>query len=126
MTREEADIEHQKIYEELVNTCIRHHVTSTDYYSGYATVHYGKDISVTVSEGSHCFKLGLGTGGKTFHSNRIKLDQDFHDFVMQTAILDMERQEALLKVENELLARKERVARIVKLKSFLEDFKNAI
>ena len=125
MTGEEYRQEQQKIYDDLINTVIRFHVKDTEFDGNYATVHYANKSYVTVSESSHMFSMATN-GGRSFFSEKMKLDKDFHDFVWETAKLDRERKDALQKVERELVARKDRAKGIEKLKKFAEDFKNAL
>jgi hypothetical protein len=125
MTGEEYRQEQQKIYDELVNTCIQNTVKGTDFGGSHATIYY-ENTYVTVSEDTHMFTVVRTNGGRVFNSEKIKLDPDFHDFVWETAKLDRERKDALAKVEQELRNRKERVISIKRLKSFAEDFKKAI
>ena len=121
MNNEEFRKEKQKVYDNLINSCIGKRVINTAYYMQNATAYYENDVTVCVSETMHMFYIGREA--KTFSATHTNLDLDYQEFVLETAKIDEEKQQALKKVEEELRNRKARVQRIEELNKFAEKFK---
>ena len=121
MNHNEYKKEQQKIYDSLINACIGKRVVNTEYYGENGTAYYENDVKVSVCDVIHIFYIGIEA--KTFHSERITLDQDYQEFVLETAKIEEEKRQALRKVEDELRARKGRVQRIEEMQKFVEKFK---
>ena len=121
MNHEEYIKEQQKIYDSLINACIGKRVVSTEHYGGNGTAFYDNEVKVSVNDVIHIFYIGSDV--YSFSSERVVLDADYQEFVIETAKIEEEKQFALLKVETELKARKGRVQRIEAMKTFVEKFK---